>query len=65
MRHAGFAEDVLLAEIVAVIGAQNHRGIVPQLLLVDDVEQATEPVIDHRQLGAVVGADVIAPRAAK
>ena len=37
---------------------------VHRLLRVDDVEQAAEPVIDHAEFCAVVGADVIAPRAA-
>ena len=57
-RDAGLAERVALAEVVAVIGAQHDRGVVPELLRVELVEDAAEPVVDHRQLRLVVGADL-------
>ena len=59
VRHAGFAEDVFFAEVMAVIGAQDDRGVGPQVLRVDDVEQTPEPVIDHPEFCAVVRADVV------
>ena len=55
-RHPRLAPDVLLAEVVTVVGAEDHRRVVPQSVAVDGVEHATEPVVDHRQLGAVTGA---------
>ena len=57
-RDAGLAERVALAEVVAVIGAEHDRGVVPELLRVELVEDAAEPVVDHRQLRLVVGADL-------
>ncbi len=55
---AGFTGRASVAEVVAVIGAHDHRGVVPQVLGVELVENRAEMVVDHRQLGAVVGADL-------
>ena len=41
-----------------MVGAHDDRGVVPQRVLVDRVDQAAEPRVDHRELGAVVGAEV-------
>ena len=62
-RAARLAPDVLLAEVVAVVGADHHHGVVRQALGVDRVQQLAEPVVDHRQLGAVLAADLPAPGA--
>ena len=58
LHHAGLAEEVALAEVVAVIGAQHEHRVVPQVVPIEGVEHLAEPVVDHRQLRAVVGADV-------
>ena len=55
------AEQVVLAEVVAVIGAEHHPGRPGQPDVVDRPEQAAEPVVDHRQLGAVVVAEPACP----
>ena len=47
-----------VAEVVAVVGAHDDGGGVPQILRVEFIEELAEPVIDHRQLGAVVVADL-------
>ena len=57
--HAGFAEQIFLAEIVAVVSADNHSSLLPQILRVDHIEQLAEPMIDHRQLRAIVRANVV------
>ena len=47
--------DVLLAEIVPVVGADDDRGALPEPALGQCVEDPADPVVDHAQLGAVVG----------
>ena len=57
------APDVLLAEVVAVVGADDDGGVVPEVVAVDRVEHAAEPGVDHRELAAVVGAHLVGLRA--
>ena len=52
------APEPALAEVVAVVGAEDERGGVPRVVAVDHVEDAAEPVVDHRELGAVLAAQV-------
>jgi len=58
LRHAGLTPDICaiadLAQIVTVIRAHDECGIRPQVVGIERIENAPEPVIDHRQLGAVV-----------
>ncbi len=56
--HLRLAPDAPLAEVVAVVGAQDDGGGVPGLVPVDDVEDPSQPVVDHRELGAVLAAQV-------
>ncbi len=62
LRHPGLAPDVLpaahVAQVVAVVGAHDHGRVVPQPAVVERRHHLAEPVVDHRQLGAVVGPDV-------
>src|ERR1700723_3337511 len=57
-RHRWFAPDVLLAEIMPVIGAYDHRSIVVKSAALDRREQFAEPRVDHRQLRAVARANL-------
>ena len=59
VRNPGFTEDITLAEIVAVIRAENDDGVVPESVFVHGIQQFTKPVIDHAELGAVVRAHVV------
>ena len=52
------APDVLLAEVVPVVGAHDHCGAVPQVAVGQCREDLADPVVDHAELGAVVGPDV-------
>ena len=45
-RTEALAPDILLAEIMAVIGAQDDDGVVPQTLGFDGVQHFAQPVID-------------------
>jgi hypothetical protein len=49
-RAAGLAPDVLLAEEVAVVGADDHRGVVTPSRPLERIEQRAEPRVDHREL---------------
>ena len=57
-RHGRFAPDVLLAEVVPVIGAYDDSGVVVESAALDCREQLAEPRVDHRQLGAVARANL-------
>ena len=46
---------VALAEVVPVVGGDDEGGVVPQVVAVEGVEYPAEPVVDHGELGAVVG----------
>ncbi len=52
--HRRLAPRASLAQVVAVVGAEHDRGGVPGIMTLDDIEDATEPVVDHRQLGSVL-----------
>ena len=52
------AEEVVLAQVVAVVGADDHAGGAGQPGVVEGREQLAEPAVDHGQLGSVVAADV-------
>src|SRR5258708_2520332 len=58
-RHARLPPDVLLAEIVPVVSADDHRGVRPQSVAFDGVRHAPEPAIDHRQLRAVARPELV------
>ena len=60
-RSVRLPEEIVLPEVVAMVGAEDDAGGLGQPGLVDGVEQATEPVVDHGQLGPVVGPDVARP----
>ena len=45
---------------MAVVGAHDDRGGVPRVAAIDHVDDPPEPVIDHRELGAVLGAQMTA-----
>jgi hypothetical protein len=55
-RYPRFTESVALTEVMPMVSAQDDRGVVPEMLCVELVEDATEPVVDHRDLRLVVGA---------
>ena len=59
-RAARLAPDVLLAEEVAVVGADDHGGVVTPAGPVERVEEPAEPRVDHRELRAVLRADLAA-----
>ena len=44
------APVAVLAEVVAVVGGDDHDGVVPRPARVERVEHASEPVVDHRHL---------------
>ena len=52
------AVHIGLAEVVAVIGADDNCSVVPTLGGIELIHHPAEPVIDHRQLAAVLGADL-------
>ncbi len=52
------APGVLLAEVVPVIGAHDDRGRRPEVVTVEGPDEATEPVVDHGELGPVLSADL-------
>ena len=54
-RHAGLSPDVLLAQVVPVVGAHHDQGVLGQSLVFDGLEDPPQPVVDHRQLGTVAG----------
>ena len=54
----GAAIDRFLTQVVAVIGAHDDGGRLPEIVGVEPVEQFAEMMIDHRELGAVVRTDV-------
>ena len=62
LRHVGLAPHIpavpLVTQVVAVVGADHEGRVVPEAALVEGVEDASEPVVDHRELRAVVGTDV-------
>ncbi len=58
LHHARLAPDVLLAEVVPMVGAHEHGRRIPQRALVERGEDLARPVVDHGELGAVVGPDV-------
>ena len=58
LHDARLAPDVLLAEIVPVVRAHDHGRALPQPALVQRREDLTDPMVDHAELGAVVGPDV-------
>ena len=60
-RGGRLAEEVVLAQVVAVVGAQHDSRGVRQSRLVDGLEQPAQPVVDHGQLGPVVVAEVASP----
>ena len=37
-----------------MVGAEHDRCVVPEIITIDRVENATKPVVDHRQFGSVV-----------
>ena len=43
-----------------MVGTHDQRSVVPQPLLVEPVQNLPEPVIDHRELGPIVGPHVAA-----
>ena len=47
-RDAGLAPDVLLAQVVAVIGADDDGRVFPEIVALDRVHDFAEPGIDHR-----------------
>src|SRR5271155_1705005 len=55
-RYRGLAPDVLLAEVMPVIGAYYHRGVVVKSAALDRREQLAEPCVDHRELRAITRA---------
>ena len=55
---AGLARRSAVAQVVAVVGAHDHCGVVPQVLGVEFVEDRAEVMVDHREFGAVVVADL-------
>ena len=55
---AGLAPDVTLAEVMAVVRAEDDGGVVPPAGPVEHVDDAAEPVVDHRQLRAVVRSEM-------
>ena len=59
LHHAGLAPDVLLPQIVTVIGADDDRRALPQAAFGKSVEDLAHPVIDHGELGSVVGPDLV------
>ena len=61
-RHLRLAPHAALAEVVAVVGAEDHRRGVPCVAAIDHVEDPTEPVVDHRELGAVLRPQMRASR---
>src|ERR1700728_260604 len=52
------SEDVVLAEVVPVIGAQNEGGRCGKTCVLNRFEQMAEPTIDQGELGPVVGPDM-------
>ena len=60
-RGGRLAEQVVLAQVVTVVGADHDPGAARQARLVDGLQEAAQPVVDHRQLGPVVVAQVTGP----
>ena len=54
-------EQVVLPEVVPVIGADDDAGGLGQPCLVDRLDEEAEPVVDHGQLGPVVVPEVARP----
>ncbi len=52
------SENVVLTEVVPVIGAQHDAGRFRQPRIFNGREQLAEPAVNHGELGSVVGADV-------
>ena len=56
----GLPQMPALAEVVAVVGAEDERRRVPRVVPIDDLDDPPEPVVDHRELGAVLAPQVTA-----
>lgn len=54
-RHTGLAPDILLAQIVPMISAQNNKGILPEVLGIERIHDLAEPMIDHGELATIAG----------
>ncbi len=57
--HAGLAPDVLLAQVVTVVRADDDGRVLPEAVALDRVHHLAEPGVDHRQLAAVGGPDLV------
>ena len=53
--HGRLAPDVALAEVVAVVRAEDDGRVVHQAVAFERFHDLAEPVVDHRQLAAVLG----------
>jgi len=54
-RHRRLAPPPALAEVVAVVGAHDHAGGRPEIVTIKGIQDPPEPVVDHRELRAVLG----------
>src|SRR5262249_9701086 len=57
-RDRRLAPRAALAEVDAMVSAQDDSGRVPRVVAIDGVEDPAEPMVDHRQLRSVLGTEV-------